>query len=386
MQRMEWGTYYNKVFVANAGGRGPDVFVIHADHIARFQVAGFLRPTDDLATPGGGDGLIDANDFDPVVWQACQIAGRHWTIPLDIHLEGMFFNRKLFRDAGIVDANGNPRPPTNRHEFLAAASKMTIDVDADGRPEQWGYVFDWLRNDVYTLMAQNGGSLFDPTLTRTTINSPENVEALQFAADLIAKEKIAPSPQNFGGLVGFRQGKVGMVFGGIFLLHDMQKQTDLDFGTAPLPILMKRPAAWGSSHNLCVRPDLTGDELAAARQFVKFLSDNSLDWSAAGQIPVRQTLRNSDRFQHRGNYAPKPDVYAAQRAFAQQIPHTAYYPSVMFVNEYVSEFDAAVERAVRLSMTPKQSLDLAAQRIAMVMRRYGVNDFASAKPQAEGRP
>jgi multiple sugar transport system substrate-binding protein len=178
-----------------------------------------------------------------------------------------------------------------------------------------------------------------------------------------------------------------MVFGGIFLLHDMQKQTDLDFAAASLPVLMKQPAAWGSSHNLCINPNLECDALAAAERFVKFLSDQSLDWAAAGQIPVRKSLRESDRFQHRGAYAAGPDVYAAQRAFAQQVPHTAYYPSVMFINEYFSEFDAAVERAVRLSMTPKQSLDLAARRIEAVMRRYGVgDDIASAKPQAEGQP
>src|SRR3954449_7385948 len=54
MQRMEWGTYYNKIFVANLGHRGPDVFVIHTDHIARFREGGFLRPSDDIVMSGGG--------------------------------------------------------------------------------------------------------------------------------------------------------------------------------------------------------------------------------------------------------------------------------------------------------------------------------------------
>ena len=362
MQRMEWGTYYNKVFVANLGRRGPDVFVIHTDHIARFQIAGFLRAADDLVS-GPGPHTIDPTDIDANVWARSEFDGRHWTVPLDIHLTGMYFNKARFREAGIVDERGEPRPPTNRDEFLAAARQLTKDTTGDGQSEQWGYVFDWVRNDVYTMMVQNGGALFDPLLTRTTVNASENVEALQVARDLIAVEQVAPSPQDFGGLIGFRQGKVGMMFGGIFLLHDLQKQTGLEFGAAPLPLLMRQPAAWCSSHNLCLRPDLDGAQLDAAKRFVKFLSDNSLDWSAGGQIPVRKSLRDSERFQ-------MDPAYAAQRAFARQIEHASYYPSVMFVNEYLDEFTGAIERAIRGSMPPQESLDLAAQRIEAVMRRY----------------
>ncbi|NDB96085.1 MAG: extracellular solute-binding protein, partial [Verrucomicrobia bacterium] len=33
MQRMDWYTYYNKLFVAGIGGRAPEVFIIHASNI-----------------------------------------------------------------------------------------------------------------------------------------------------------------------------------------------------------------------------------------------------------------------------------------------------------------------------------------------------------------
>ena len=44
MQRMDWYTYYNKLFVAGIGGRAPEVFIIHASNIPRFIHADFLRP------------------------------------------------------------------------------------------------------------------------------------------------------------------------------------------------------------------------------------------------------------------------------------------------------------------------------------------------------
>jgi multiple sugar transport system substrate-binding protein len=356
MQRMEWGTYYNKLFVAGLGGRSPDVFVIHTDSLARFRQARLLRPMEDVANDG-----LDPADFDANVWSAVSDdAGVHFAIPLDIHLLGMYYNRALFRQAGIVDDHGQARPPRTRDEFLQAAKRLTMDTNGDGRTDLWGFVFDWMRIDVYTLFRQWDGDIFSADHHQVEIDSNENVAALQFGADLIAKLKVAPSPANFDAFIGFRQGKVGMCFQGIFMLTELQRQTDLDWAAAPLPVLGKQPAAWANSHNLCLRADLQGQRLSAAERFVKYLSDHSLDWAEAGQIPVRKSLRNSARFA----------AMSAQREFASQIPYAAYMPRVLFVNVYLTEFDVAVEAALRGSKTPRDALAMAAERIRTIMRRF----------------
>lgn len=357
MQRMDWGTYYNKLFVAGLGKRAPEVFVVHADNLARFTGASFVRPVDDIV---GGEDEIDTSDFDENIWAAVERDGKHWGVPLDVHMIGMYYNRKLFREAGIVDAEGNPRPPTTREEFLDAAKRLTIDRSGDPRPEIWGYVFTWMRTNVYTAMRQFNGRLFNEDGTKTFVNSPENVEALQFCVDLIQKHRVAPSPENFDSWIGFRQGKVGVVFEGIYMLPELQRQNDLDFGAAPMPVYGKTPAAWGSSHTLCLRADLNERELEASKRFIKFLSDNSLDWAEGGQIPVRKSLRECERFKQ----------MHVQQQFAKQIPYVAYLPSVPFVFEYLQAYDLAVEKALRGSLTPKQALDDAAVQIERVIKRY----------------
>lgn len=371
MQRMEWGTYYNKLFVAAIGGRGPDVFVSHTDSLARFRHAGLLRPVDDLlAGPGG----IDPADLDENVWAAAALPGdgreaaRHDALPLDIHLLGMFYNRALFRAAGVVDAAGEAAPPRTRDEFLDAAARLTRDADGDGRPEQWGFVFTWLRTNVYTLIRQFGGDLFarddDGDAPRETLAAPANVAALRFAADLIRERRVAPSPADFDSFIGFRQGKVGIVFEGIYMLPELRRQADLDFAAAPLPTLGDRPAAWANSHNLCLSPDLAGRDLEAARRFVVYLSDHSLDWADGGQIPVRKSLRDTPRFA----------AMTAQRAFAAQIPHAAYMPRVRFVSEYQAEYEQAIERALRGSAAPEAALRRAAADVRRIMARYAADE------------
>jgi multiple sugar transport system substrate-binding protein len=357
MQRMDWGLYYNKLFVAGLGNRAPEVFAVHVDTLARFTRASFVRPVDDLMGTSA-DSIADPNDIDENVWRATERDGKHWGVPLDIHMLGTFYNRELFRKAGIVDESGAPHPPTNRAEFVSALHKLR---GVNG-PDTWGFVYTWLRTNSYTAIRQNGGDIFNADRTQCVVNSPANVEALQWCADLV-KQQLVPSPQNFEAWTGFRQGKVGIAWEGIYMLPDLKKQTDLDYAAAPVPTLFKQPAAWANSHSLCFRADLTGKELAAAKKFVKFLSDHSLDWADAGQIPVRKSLRTSERFQG----------MTIQREFAKQIPHAAYFPAVPYNLEYINQWDQAVELILRGTQTPQQALDRAKVNIEKVMKRYGAD-------------
>ena len=138
-------------------------------------------------------------------------------------------------------------------------------------------------------------------------------------------------------------------------------------------MLFDYPAAWANSHNLCLRADLTGDELAAGKRFIKYLSDNSLDWAAGGQVPVRKSLRESQRFA--GMYA--------QREFAKQIPYACYMPKVPFVFEYLDQFDHAIEFALRGDKTPADALELASDNIQKVIDRFRAADVARENATAE---
>jgi multiple sugar transport system substrate-binding protein len=355
MQRMDWNTYYNKLFVAGLGHRAPDVFVVHTNAILRFAQAGFVRPIDDLVS--GADG-IDTHDLDPNVWRADDINGRHYGLPLDVHAMGMYYNRALFRHAGITDTQGNALPPRTRAEFLADLRRLTHPAP-NGNGMQWGFVFTNQESNVYTIMRQYGGKFFTPDHSRCIMNNPQNVAALQFCVDLIRKEKVAPPPENFDAWVGFQQGKVGIAFEGIYMLADLQKRKDLDFGGAPVPLIGDIPAVWTNSHNLCLRADLGAKETRAAWRFVKFLSDHSLDWAAGGQIPARRSLRDSARFR----------AMTVQAQFARQIPYVTYMPQLPFVFEFNTEFDYAVEKALRGSATPQQALDTATANVNKIIAR-----------------
>lgn len=355
MQRMEWATYYNKLFVAGLGDRAPEVFVVHMAAMERFIQAGFVSPVDDLIA---GPADFDTADIDANVWAAVAREDRHFGLPLDVHPIGMYYNKKLLREAGVVDEDGEARPPRSLDEFLDAARRVTALPPGPAGPN-WGYVFSWFRTNFFTFVQQFNGQLFTPDYSTCTLTDPGNAAALRFAADLIHKHRVAPSPDNFDSWIGFRQGRVGIVFEGIYMLSDLKKQTDLEWGAAPLPVLGERPAAWADSHVLCLRQDLTEEEREAAWRFMKFLSDNSLDWAEGGQVPVRRSLRDTERFR----------AMTAQAAFAEQMPHIEFFPRVPFIFEFQGEFDIVIEKVLRGSAEPEPALAAAERNVNEIIAR-----------------
>ena len=356
LQRMEWGTYYNKLFVAGIDGRAPETFVIHTSSAGRMRGGGILRPTDAMFSDAGGP--IPADDFDPNVMAAVTAEGQRWAVPFDVHCVGMYYNKKLFREAGIVDDAGEPKPPAKREEFLDVCRRIRTLPD-----KPWGFAFTWLRNNCFTLMTQLG----DPTLglrdgriaDPSTLAGDGNVEALAFGRELI-EQGLIPPLETMNSFIGFRQGRIAMILEGIYVLPELERQTDLEFGAAPTPQFGPRPGTFMNSHNLCLNPNLEGDTLDEAKAFLEFLSDNTLDWAVGGQIPARLSLQDTSRFRE----------MTAQSTFATQVPTGAYPPQVPYIFEWETEFDLACEKALRAEATPADALRAAADRLEVAAARY----------------
>ncbi|MCC5833860.1 MAG: ABC transporter substrate-binding protein [Opitutales bacterium] len=358
MQRMAWNTYYNKLFVAGLGGRAPELFVLQTDAFTRFQRADFIQPLNAFIE---GEYGLDMSDFDDNVIETVLHNGEYFAIPLDAYILGMYYNRDLFRRAGIVDEYGEPLAPTTREDFLLAARRIR-DLGRTELGDTWGFVFAELFNNLYGIATQFGAEFFSEDGREVTINAPENVAAVEFALSLIQEHRVAPPIEAMDSWIGFRQGRVGMVFQGIYMMPDLERQQTLDFGAAPIPTFGPQRGTWMGSHNLCMSVGLDEREAEAAWRFMRFLSDNSLDWAEGGQVPVRKSLRETERFQ---------EMYA-QSQFAKQLEYAQYVPANVFVFEYLEQYNLALERALRARTTPQQALDEAAANIREIMRRYGI--------------
>lgn len=354
MQRMDWATYYNKLMVAAVDGRGPEIFVLQSSSLPRMERAGFVARVNDLYGKAG----VDPKDFDPLVIEQVKYGDGYVGLPLDIWPFGLYCNADELKAAGFVDADGNPRAPANREEFLKLARELRHDEDKDGKPDEWGYALTNWRMNFQSILPQFDGYYFSRD-GKVDLANPKNVAAMDFLASLSREKSLIPPPENALGWVGFRQKKVAMVIDGIFMLGDLQRLNDFHYLGAPIPVVGSHPGTMAESHVLCVRKGLDSERQRAAERFIRFLSDHSIEWAGAGQVPARKSVRATPEF------AKMP----VQSAFAKQIPYMAYLPRTPIIFEMNLELDLAVEKVVRGRATPEEALKLANEHVQAFLDR-----------------
>jgi multiple sugar transport system substrate-binding protein len=357
MQIIPWGTYYDKLTLALAYGGAPELFIVHAARLPEFASFGVLRPLDGVIAAARPP--VPIADFAPVPWKASFYGGKQLALPLDVHPIGLYYNTRLFEEAGIIDDRGKARPPVTWDEFLAAARKLTKDTDGDGHTDQWGFVFTWQHSNWFTFAYQFGGGVLTPDNQQCAMDSGGSLAASQRMRDLIYQYHVAPKPEGIDAWLAFRQGKAAMALEGIYMLSSLEEQKGLPYAGAPAPHFGPKRAVWGGSHLLCQPAAISPEAGKAAWRLMRFLSDHSLLWAKGGQVPVRLSILNSPQFQA----LPVPSQ------FAKQLPFVRYEPLTPKANSLGPFVDPAIEAVLLDLQTPEAAMRDACRRIEQVLER-----------------
>jgi len=357
MQLIPWGTYYNKLTLALAYGGAPDVFICQAHRMPEFASFDTLRPLKDLYD--SAQPPLTESQFAAAPWRATFYNGVQYALPLDVHPMGMYYNVKLFKQAGIVDAQGNALPPRTWEEFLTDAKKLTKDTTGRGRPDQWGFVITNQETIFLAMTDQFGGSILTPDGKHSNLSSPACLAAVNRMHDLIYKYHVAPRPEGINSWLALQQGKVAMGLEGIYMLSSLQEQKNLDFAGAPIPQFGPQPGTWGGSHLLCQPRGLSDERSKAAWRLMRYLSDHSLAWAAGGQVPARTDIERTPGFQ----------ALPVQAQFARQLAYVQYAPLVPRDNSLFEFVDPAVEAVLLNLQTPEQAMRDADRRINQTLER-----------------
>ncbi|MES9522345.1 extracellular solute-binding protein [Streptomyces capoamus] len=132
--QMENDAYKSKMTALTASGKLPDIFHTWGGGVLRQQVdAGLVEDLTDRAKPWA-DGLL------PVAKEPYLIDGKAYGIPFDIGMIGFWYNKALFRKAGIS------APPTTWSGFLDAVRKLKaagVTPLALAGKEKWPGMYFW---------------------------------------------------------------------------------------------------------------------------------------------------------------------------------------------------------------------------------------------------
>lgn len=219
--------------LAIQSGTAPDF--IFGD-LVKLAEAGNIVAYDDIP---GGDEIIKKYEG-KLANLKHQYKGKTYCLPGGPASQGLIYNKDMFKAAGIVDENGEAKPPRTWSELVECAEKLTDKAKGEYgiiAPLKWT---GWFGSDItspsQTLIGFEG---FNPATGKYDYSGykiPMESWVKMFNANSVYPS--AESLDNDSARAMFAEGKIGMKFGFSFdvgVLND-QFPAKCDWGVAPYPM------------------------------------------------------------------------------------------------------------------------------------------------------
>jgi multiple sugar transport system substrate-binding protein len=356
MNTMQWADYYAKLPSAVTAGKGPEVAIMHVDSVATNAARRVIQPLDDVAKALN----LSEADFAPVPSQAGTYNNQRYAIPLDVHPLGFFYNKAVMEKGGLDPE----KPPTNAEEYAQALDALK----SKGIEGHWATPFPFTGSmTVQSLVWQFGGNLFSEDASAVAWADEPGVKAMTWFADLVKNGHSPGKIAQDADIVALQNGKNAFNWNGIWTINTLKEKKNLEWGVAALPNVGGQPAAWAGSHQFVLPTQKAADEnkQVAARVFLNWISQESLEWAKAGQVPARNSVRDSAEFK----------ALTEQAALATQINDLHFAPPVPGISDAMVEWEKALNEAVLGTKSPQAALSDAAGRANKILesnkKKYG---------------
>lgn len=273
--------YIQQLNTSAAAGELPTMTVARVINVGELAERNVLKPFSEEAMSVFGDDI--GSQFPEQVWSAGEYEGQRFSFPLDMHTLVMYYNKDLFAAAGLEEPGTEPMSREEFESALATLAESGVQPIAIGTNFQAETLFQ-------TLIQQFGGGLTNDEGTEALFNSEAGVQALEYINEL--KQQYSPEISGTGDpeVNVFNQGNTAIVIHGPWHISNMQR---LPFvGYAPFPQIGDEYAVWAGSHQLALTTEDPAQQAAAAC-WISWLSQNSVEWAKAGQVPARNEVRES---------------------------------------------------------------------------------------------
>jgi len=360
------GQVQEKLISAIAGGVPPDVADLDPTVLISWVIKGAVQPITKFVKRDGIDVEKEFYRFaiEPLIYK-----GEIYELPRDGDGRAIFYNKKLFREAGL-DPNKPPRTIAELDEY---AEKLTVK-DAKGRYKRIGFIpwygDGWLLTDWGQVF---GGEIYDPETNKVKVNEEPYVRALTWMCSY-AKKYGLTAIRSFtkafgsGAMDPFITGRIAMKSDGNWCMLNLKKYApDLDYGVVPWPKAPGGPevAQWSSGWAECIPVGAKHPE--EAWELIKWMAGEHFqtEWClGAGKFPSNKKAAADPRF--------RKAFGGRQAVFMDTLPYAKCYPPSGFAAPMLlwDEMIAATDYALEGKKTPKQALDDVAKKVNAAIAPY----------------
>jgi multiple sugar transport system substrate-binding protein len=267
----------NKIVAAIRAGTAPDVVSsFNSYNVGIYCGTGGWIDLTSLMKQSG----ISTSIFPAATNYYTQYGGKKCALPLLADTYGLYYNKALFKKAGIAG------PPKTMSELTADAKKLTVR-NPDGSlkqvgidpfigfyenvPERWAtsYGAKWIDSQGHAVLAKDPGWAKWLKWQKSLIDWYGYKNLVKFQAGL---------GDEFSASNAFEVGKVAMNLDGEWRVAFIKAEhPDLDYGTAPMPVDDSRPSLYGSGYinGTIIGIPKNGKHTQQAWDFVKWVTTNT---------------------------------------------------------------------------------------------------------------
>ncbi len=264
------------------GGEAPDVFYLDAFEAPALIEKNVLEPLDGYVTPE-----FDLADFEEPLLNAFKGPdGKIYGFPKDYSTLALFYNKKMFAEAGIAN------PPATWEELREISAKLTkrngdrVEVYGLGQAPE-------LARQMFMIQAYGGRVVDEQGFA--AFATPEGEKGLALVVDQHLKDKTAAQPTDVGAGWGgemFGQQKAAMVIEGNWAIPYLESTfKDLEFGTAEVPTVNGKKGTMAFTVAYVMNKDAKNKE--AAWKLISYLTgkEGMKTWTSKGfALPTRKSV------------------------------------------------------------------------------------------------
>ncbi|HEY3079058.1 MAG TPA: sugar ABC transporter substrate-binding protein [Chloroflexota bacterium] len=219
--------YYDKLNTQVASGTLPDVV-----NLRTFDMYDWYRKKSllDLTPYINADGEFDVKKIVKPILDSCYHEGKYWGMPYDASVVVLFYNKDMFDKAGVKypDASWTWDKVNEAAKAMTSGSGATATFGLASPPPMNSWLFE-------PFLHQAGGRFANKERTAFATDTPEATAAIQWVADLVLKNKVAPTPEQGTAINLFNVGRGGMVFNGQWNIPGFREALKFNWDVAALP-------------------------------------------------------------------------------------------------------------------------------------------------------
>lgn len=324
--RVIWvpGSEYNtKLKILAAAGLLPDLF-FNGD-VWMSYLRPFTRDITDLVLRDAEE--IQLDDYFPEIRAAMQLNGRYVIVTEYMNLALLYFNRRLFAEAGVPE----PTAAWTWDDYVQAGQALTqpgtlLNPGVWGSSRVEGWWGEWL---IY--VRQSGGDIFTADGRRCLLDSPAAINGLRFYLEKSTRYGIS-APAGFEPINGFVNERVAMIVGGhvnYWLNYNQKAELDWDVQLLPQgPVTRQGGELAMAGYSVST----TSPHPEEAWALAKFLTrpEAIARIVARGSLSVRRSVAAAQMRDAQPEDRPQ-NLAAAYRQFqyGQPIPRHSHYIEIM---------------------------------------------------------